>query len=85
MKIFKDKKGDWAIWQTPNLPLTLWFISTIAAKVFGDGDVHSFFSTVAFGAIFTWAYLEIRSGISTFRRALGVVVIIVSIYGQINK
>lgn len=81
---FKDKHGEWVIWQTPNVPLSLWFVATATAMIIKHGSTNKLMSSLAFGAIFTWAYLEISNGRSYFRRLLGVVVLVFSIYARVK-
>jgi hypothetical protein len=75
-KIFRDRKGKIAIWQFPNPPLFGWLVFTIVDKIFKDGKPHTGFHLLAQASLLTWAYLELRSGDSVFRRALGAVVFI---------
>lgn len=80
---FKDKHGHIVIWQTPNLPLTTWLICMLAAKFFAYGQIHNGLAVVAFGALFTWAWLEISSGASYFRRAVGIAVLLSIVWSRI--
>ena len=74
--IFKDQKGRIVIVQKPNLPVIVWFVSFTASYLpFRDGIV-SFLELFSFGVLFTWAWLEIFSGVNVFRRLLGLAVII---------
>ena len=72
------------LWQTPNLPLITWIVATLAGKLVAHGKLHELLLLIAFGAIFTWAWLEIFSGINNFRRALGVIVLVASIYSKLH-
>ncbi|HET6924329.1 MAG TPA: hypothetical protein VFH39_00680 [Candidatus Saccharimonadales bacterium] len=74
-KWFKDKQGRLAIGQKPNLPIIVWAIAELLAWPF-SGRAEHFFAMLAFGALFTWAWLEIRWGINRFRRLLGAAVMI---------
>lgn len=82
-KFFKDAQGKTVIFQPPNPPIIIWFVATIAAKVFSTGSLHDLFSLVAFGAIFVWASLEITQGTTYFRRTLGVLVLLFSLYTRL--
>ncbi|HMS49878.1 MAG TPA: hypothetical protein PKA02_00360 [Candidatus Saccharibacteria bacterium] len=75
----KDKSGRVVILQTPNLPLIIWFVGALLAKVIGG----SVFSTLAFCSLLLWASLEIGWGDSYFRRVLGLVVLAVIIVNRI--
>jgi len=83
-RFFRDKHGQIAVWQSPNLLLLTWFASTVLQKLFKTGTSHKLFAVIAFGAIFAWAWQEISAGDSYFRRLLGLIVIIASIYSRIN-
>lgn len=73
-KFITDKHGNVVVWQWPNFPITIWAICTLAAKV-AAGPLHTLFSAVGTTALIIWAMLEIISGASYFRRALGLVVL----------
>ena len=81
-KTIRDKDGKLAIWQMPNIPLLTWVIATILAKVFTHGKSHDLFTTVAYGALFTWALMEIFSGVNYLRRTLGLIVLIMLILSK---
>lgn len=79
MDIFKDKQGRIVIAQMPNLPLIGWFVFTVLNLIWNSGQptIHSLFGLLSFGFIFTWAWLEITDGVNLFRRALGLLVLII--------
>jgi hypothetical protein len=72
------------LYAAPNLPIIIWFFATLLSKLFKTGTLHDLLAVVAFGAIFTWAWLELTEGINYFRRMLGIVVLALSIYFQLN-
>lgn len=82
MRFFKDSKGRLVIWQRPNIPLIGWlffkFLSTIVHSK------QSNFSNVSTAFLFTWAYLEIASGKSYFRRVLGAVIMAAVLVGYLK-
>lgn len=78
----KDMNKHNSYFQTPNLPIIVWFVALIISK-FTDGNIQSFFNVISFGAIFTWSWLEIFYGTNIFRRILGVVVITVAIFNRV--
>jgi hypothetical protein len=82
--IFYDKDGKLAVAQRPNLPVITWFITMLLAFLIKNGRGHTFFDVISFGAIFTWAWLEIFHGKSYFRRVLGLVVMIVVVYDRVH-
>ena len=83
-KIFRDKHGKVILWQNLNLPIITWAVARVLATVFGTGMAHSLFEVIAFGALFTWAWLELFSGVNYFRRALGLVILVMTILNQIR-
>jgi len=74
--IFKDRRGKIIIAQKPNLPIIVWFISFTATYLPFRDNVLSFLELFSFGVLFTWAWLEIFSGVNVFRRLLGAAVMI---------
>jgi len=80
-RIFKDKDGKIIIWQDPNIPLWGWIVFSISGIVFQHGAGHKGLQHLAEASLFTWAYLEIRTGESIFRRILGIIITIGIVYG----
>lgn len=72
---FKDKDGNWAIIQKPNILISAWVLLTVINLLFFDFE-HLGFNVFSSMVLFTWAYLELAQGISGFRKALGSVVLI---------
>lgn len=84
-KCFKDKEGNIAIFQAPNLPIILWFTCAVLNTFIADtSTVHRVLETVGFGALFVWAWLEIFYGVNYFRRALGAIILVVSVLLRSN-
>lgn len=79
---FKDKQGRVVLAQTPNSPLIGWFIFTILNLLWSKDQptIHYLFELLSFGFIFTWAWLEITDGVNYFRRALGLIVLVIVVY-----
>lgn len=78
-----DSKRKLTLTQKPNAPIITWAIATVASN-FLSGALKDLLELVAFGALFTWAWLEIFQGANYFRRVLGATVIGVAIYGKIQ-
>ena len=74
-QFFNDKKGKLSIVQVPNIPLGVWIIATLLAKI-TNGTIKNGFLALATASLFTWAYLEIKAGVSPIRRTLVVIVIV---------
>jgi hypothetical protein len=83
-KIFKDKEGKVVLWQVPNAPLLLWAFSEVLNEFVAHGSFKTLCMAVAFGALFTWAWLEMTTGVNYARRALGVIVLVLTIYGKVK-
>ena len=80
MKFFKDKEGHIVVVQRPNIPLIGWLIFTVISLFIKSSSWHTFFGYVSFGLIFTWAWLEITTGKSYFRRTIGVIALLLALY-----
>ena len=75
-KFFKDKDGRVVIFQKPNVPIIVWAMSTVIARL-THGEMRDRFELLAFIALATWAVMEIIWGTTLFRRLLGAVVLAV--------
>ena len=75
-KIFRDSDGKIVLAQMPNLPLIVWITASLLKLVFTTGVVNTGLEGLAFGSLFTWAWLELFQGVNYFRRALGLGVLI---------
>ncbi len=82
-RCWKDKHDKQGIIQPANAPLVGWAVFTIASKLVPMGTVRTTTEFIAFGCLVVWASLEVVSGVSYFRRVLGVVVVLFSIYVRI--
>jgi uncharacterized membrane protein len=81
-KYFKDSDGKIVIWQKPNIPIIIWVVSLLLVQL-TQGKLGEFFSFISYGALFTWAYLEIFHGVNLFRRLLGLIALVVTLYGHL--
>jgi hypothetical protein len=81
-KFWKNEQGSITIWQAPNLPLIGWFCFMLASKLASHGTAKSGMQFLSSAFLFTWAYLEIKSGDSYFRRLLGTVVFLMLVVGH---
>ena len=75
-KIFRDSDGNIVIAQMPNLPIIVWVTASLLKLVFPTGEINTGLDALAFGSLFTWAWLELFQGVNYFRRALGLGVLI---------
>lgn len=79
-KCYKDASGRVVLFQAPNLPIIVWLVTLVLSKLFVSGSVHDMLRVISFGALFTWAWLELFSGSNYLRRVLGFVVLVVTIF-----
>ena len=75
-KIFRDSNGEIVIAQMPNLPIIVWIAASLLKLIFPTGEINTGLDLLAFGSLFTWAWLELFQGVNYFRRTLGLVVFI---------
>ncbi len=83
-KWFRDRSGKLALYARPNLPIIIWFGATVAGKIVTEGSVYRALSYTALLAIIFWAMLEIIQGVNYFRRTLGAMVLILTIYSRLH-
>lgn len=69
--------------QKPNLPLFVWAVCTVLVWLTPSGTLEDLLRLINFGALFTWAWLEIFDGVSYFRRVLGAVVMAVLLINRL--
>lgn len=70
-EFFTDKNGKVVIGQFPNAPLAVWLVCYVLVFFIPDGTPATIIQYVGRLALAVWAILEIRSGVDTFRRVLG--------------
>ena len=75
-KIFRDSNGNIVIAQPPNLPIIVWGVASLLKLFFINGLINVGLDLIAFGSLFTWAWLELFQGVNYFRRMLGFVVLV---------
>ncbi len=80
--LFRDKEGKLVIFQLPNAPIVAWAALKLAMLFVADENLHASLEQLAAAVLFTWAYLEITSGASLFRRILGGLVMVVTVAGM---
>ncbi len=83
-RIFRDSEGNIVIAQMPNLPLVVGLAGTLLQSIVPSGKIQTALDLVAFGALFTWAWLELFEGVNYFRRALGLIVLVSLIVLRLN-
>ncbi len=84
-KLIRDKDNNVAIVQFPNLPLIGWAVFGLLSYLLSSGRPHAGLLALSHASLFTWAYLEIRSGVSLFRRLLGIIILLGIVASYFNK
>ena len=83
-RIFRDSEGNVVIAQMPNPPLITGLVATFLQIIFPSGSIHTALYLVGFGALFTWAWQELFEGVNYFRRALGLIGLVILIALKLN-
>ena len=83
-RTFRDSDGNIVIAQMPNLPILVWITATLLKLILTSGNIYTGLDALAFGSLFTWAWLELFSGVNYFRRALGLVVLLGAIASRLQ-
>ncbi len=83
-RTFRDSDGNIVLAQMPNLPLLVWVVATLLKLLLTSGNIHTGLDALAFGSLFTWAWQELFQGVNYFRRALGLIVLLVVIASRLQ-
>lgn len=83
-RTFRDSQGEIVIAQKPNLPIVVWLAATLLNLIPTTGNIHAGLDAIAFGSLFTWAWLELFSGVNYFRRSLGFIVLLGAIASRLS-
>ena len=83
-RTFRDSQGQIVIAQMPNLPIIVWLTATLLNLIPTNSNIHTGLDAIAFGSLFTWAWLEISQGVNYFRRLLGFVVLLGAIASRLS-
>lgn len=75
-RTFRDSEGKIVVAQKPNLPIVVGLTATLLQLLPTSGKLQTGLDLVAFGALFTWAWLELFQGVNYFRRGLGGLVLV---------
>lgn len=83
-RTFRDGDGNIVIGQMPNLPILVWLAATSLEFLAPKGNILIALDAVAFGSLFTWAWLELFQGVNYFRRSLGLLVLLGAIASRLH-
>lgn len=70
------KVRGYTLGQPPNAPILVALAALLVSVVVGSGTVHDAARAVFYIAITIWAYEEAVHGVNGFRRAIGVVALV---------
>lgn len=79
-RTFRDSEGNIVIAQMPNLPILIGLTATALQFILPGGKFQTASALIAFGTLFTWAWLELFQGVNYFRRSLGLIVLVGLLY-----
>jgi hypothetical protein len=78
LDFFKDKQGDYVIGQWPNKPLLV-ALGLYALRYYPNTITQNISHWGVSIVLIYWAYLEIASGVNSWRKLLGSIVMLSSI------
>jgi hypothetical protein len=78
-RIWRNRRGDIVIWQTPNIWLIAWVILTCVSLFASSHSMANIVWWLSSAVLATWALLEIFKGVNYFRRGLGLVVLLMTV------
>jgi hypothetical protein len=78
---FRDKNHKIVIAQTPNAPIIIWALTRVYSTLNLSAQATHSLEQISSAFLIVWAYLEITSGSSSFRRVLGTIVMISTLVG----
>lgn len=79
-KIWQDSEGRLVLWQRPNVWLVTWAIAEVAGRILQSGKASGAARWLGAGSLTIWALLEIFRGVNYFRRGLGLVVLLLTVF-----
>jgi hypothetical protein len=82
---FRTESGEIVIAQFPNWPLIVWAAAVLLEKLVPTDPaiLTQILSGLGFLALAYWSWLEITEGVNPFRKALGTVVLLVSVASRV--
>lgn len=83
-KTWRNRQGRVVIWQTPNLALIAWAGLTVFSLMV-NGRLADILSWLGLAALVIWSLLEIFRGANYFRRALGLLVLVMAALSLIKS
>ncbi len=78
-KIWRDHRGRVVIYQTPNIWLVVWIVLTIISMLSSSKTTANIFWWLSCCVLAIWSLLELFRGVNYFRRALGAVILLITV------
>lgn len=78
-RIWRDRRGRIVIWQTPNIWLIIWVVLTCVSLFASSRGMANIAWWASSAVLAVWALLEIFKGVNYFRRALGLVILLMTV------
>ena len=74
---WEDKRGNFVVWQAPNIWLWIWIVTVVASWfIHFPNLIQNIMGWVSLIALIIWAVLEMTSGVNGFRRLIGLLVLL---------
>jgi hypothetical protein len=83
-KTWRDRRGRIVLWQRPNVWLIGWLVLTFISLLF-TGRRSDVFSWLGSASLIIWSLLEVFKGVNYFRRALGLLVLAMSVMSLVHN
>ncbi len=81
--LFLTKDGTFVYGQKPNIPILVWLVATVLARISLLESMHNTLQTIATISLLIWALLEVFLGVNLFRRILGGIVLFFIIFNRL--
>jgi len=78
INFIRDKSGKIVLLQPPNLALSGWIVTVLFQRVVPSSKI----AWLGTAFLFTWAFMEMCSGVNYFRRVLGLIVMVMILIVQ---
>lgn len=82
-RLFQTKDGSYVYGQAPNIPILVWLVATILARISLFASIRETLELLATLSLAVWAILEVLFGVNMFRRILGSTVLFFIIFNRL--
>lgn len=81
--LFQTKDGSYVYGQAPNVPILVWLVAAILARIPLLESIREPLQIIATVSLVVWAVLEVFFGVNVFRRMLGSVILFFIVFNRI--